>query len=210
VICEGAPGGHTAGAAGCGVRWRPMMTKGHEGMVRCSSRFMFLGLALLGCGGGKPPASQAAPATEAAPASSWEPSPLPTDGAIGMLGLTGPEKPWETMNYEEKEWYMVGKVHPVMRQVFQSLDAQKYEGEKFECAPCHGDNAAERKYKMPNPQLSAVPQYGSPSWKQMENAKIVKFMYQRVTPSTAALLGKKSFDPSTGEGFNCWGCHPHE
>jgi hypothetical protein len=177
-------------------------------MVRCSLVFIVSALAIVGCGGKQPAAQDPAQAGESTPASNWEPPPLPTDGAIGMLGLTGPDKPWDGMSYDEKEWYMVGKVHPVMRQVFQTYDAQKYEGEKFECVPCHGPNAAEKKYKMPGDHLSAIPQYGSPDWKAMENAKIVKFMLQRVNPAMASLIGEKSFDPTTGQGFNCWGCHP--
>jgi len=178
-------------------------------MVRCSLVFIVSALGIVGCGGKQPAAQGPAQAGESAPAgSNWEPPPLPTDGAIGMLGLTGPDKPWDSMNYEEKEWYMVGKVHPVMRQVFQTYDKEKYEGEKFECAPCHGPNAAEKKYKMPGEHLSPVPQYGSPDWKAMENAKIVKFMLHRVNPAMASLIGEQSFDPATGQGFNCWGCHP--
>ncbi len=181
-------------------------------MVRGSVWLVGLGL-LVGCGAKAttPAAAETIPAGEPASAkSSWEPPPLPTDGAIGMLGLTGPDKPWASMSYDEKEWYMVGKVHPVMRQVFQTLDAAKYEGEKFECAPCHGDDAAAKKYKMPSAHLSVVPAYGSEDWKAMENARITKFMVQRVNPSMAALIGAKTFDPATGEGFSCWGCHPKE
>ena len=176
-------------------------------MVRRSLIQILSLLVLLGCGAKQPASQETAKAAEPTPASTWEPPPLPTDGAIGMLGLTGPDKPWKGMSYEEKEWYMVGKVHPVMRQVFQTYDAQKYEGEKFECTPCHGPNAEAKKYKMPGDHLSAVPQYGSPDWKAMENAKIVKFMLQRVNPAMASLIGEKSFDPTTGQGFNCWGCH---
>jgi hypothetical protein len=93
---------------------------------------------------------------------------LPTaTPAIKNLAITGPDKPWDGMSYDEKEWYMVGKVHPVMREVFQSLDHDKYEGMKFECAPCHGDNAAEKKYKMPGDHLSPVPAAGTEDWKAM-------------------------------------------
>ena len=94
-------------------------------------------------------------------------------------------------------------------QVFQTFDTAKYEGEKFECTPCHDDDPA-RKYKMPNPKLSAIPPLGSEDWKAMENARIVKFMAHRVSPVMAQLLGKPSFDPATGQGFSCTGCHPKQ
>jgi hypothetical protein len=183
------------------------------------SRLVLSSMALVALGACSPhtaatPATTvaASPAAEpAAPAAStWEPPPLPTDGAIGLLGLTGPDKAWNTMTYDEKEWYMVGKVHPVMRQVFQTFNADKYEGEKFECAPCHGDNAQAKKYKMPSDHLSPVPPPGSDDWKAMENAKVVKFMIHRVTPAMAALVGEKQFDPATGQGYTCWACHPKQ
>ena len=183
-----------------------------RGSIWCVGLFV-----LIGCGpkATTTPGETTTPAahsTDSVPAkSAWEPPPLPTDTpAIKHLGITGPDKPWERMSYDEKEWYMVGKVHPVMREVFQTLDHDKYAGEKFECAPCHGENAAARKYKMPSDHLSPVPAYGSEDWKAMENARIVKFMVQRVTPSMGKLVGAKEFDRATGEGFSCWGCHPKQ
>ena len=166
----------------------------------------------VGCGGAKQaePETAEKPAKAAAPKSNWEPAPLPDSGPIKLLGLTGPDdKPWDDMSYDEKEWYMIGKVHPVMRQVFQTFNEKKYEGEKFECVPCHGENPEKRKYKMPSAHLSAVPAFGSPGWKKMENARVFKFMTQRVTPAMGALLGKEEWNHETGEGYSCWGCHPH-
>jgi hypothetical protein len=182
-------------------------------MVRGSVWILGIGF-LVGCGAKATTAASAetTPASEPAPAaSSWQPPPLPTDTpAIKNLGITAPDKPWASMNYDEKEWYMVGKVHPVMREVFQSLDHDKYEGMKFECAPCHGENGAEKKYKMPGDHLSPVPAAGSEDWKAMQNSRIVKFMVQRVTPSMASLIGEKSGEPGSGEAFTCWGCHPKQ
>jgi hypothetical protein len=164
------------------------------------------------CGGANKPEPETAekPAKEeaATPKSSWEPAPLPDEGAIKLLGLTGPDKPWEKMTYDEQEWYMVGKVHPVMRQVFQTFNEAKYEGEKFECTPCHGENPEARKYKMPSDHLSPVPAFGSDEWKSMENARMFKFMTKRVTPSIGLLLGKEEWNHETGTGYGCWGCHP--
>ena len=168
-----------------------------------AAAFLSLGA---GCGG----ASKTTPeSATSAPKSDWEPAPLPDEGAIKLLGLTGPDdKSWDAMTYDEKEWYMVGKVHPVMRQVFQTFNAKKYEGEKFECVPCHGENPEQRKYKMPSDHLSPVPAFGSKDWHEMENSRVFKFMNQRVTPSTGKLLGKEAWNPETGEGYSCWGCHP--
>jgi hypothetical protein len=181
-----------------------------ERMNRFTVAVALIGLSLSGCGGAKKNQSETAEGSDkGAPKSSWEPAPLPDEGAIKLLGLTGPDdKPWDDQSYEEKEWYMVGKVHPVMRQVFQTFNAKKYEGEKFECTPCHGENPEARKYKMPSDHLSPIPAFGSKEWKEMENSRIFKFMTKRVTPAMGQLLGKEAWDPETGEGYSCTGCHP--
>ncbi|MFT3927551.1 MAG: hypothetical protein QM778_33775 [Myxococcales bacterium] len=174
-------------------------------------------LASVACGGAAAPKQaptpvESQPSAAPAPQSTWEPPPLPTDdpkGAIALLGgISGPEKAWDTMSHDEKEWYMVGKVHPIMRQVFQTFDQARYEGDKFECAPCHEPNFEVTKYKMPNPKLSPVPAFGSADWKAMENARIVKFMQQRVTPVMAQLLGHDPNDASQGDAVTCYACHP--
>ena len=62
------------------------------------------------CGGPAPqqapsPVQSSANAAPAPAASTWEPPPLPTDdpkGAIAMLGLTGPDKPWESMSHDKR------------------------------------------------------------------------------------------------------------
>jgi len=163
---------------------------------------------LMACGGANKPTTGKTEKAES-PKSTWEPPPLPEDGAIKLIGLTGPkDKAWDKMSYDEKEWYMIGNVHPVMRQIFQTYNAKKYEGEKFECAPCHGENGKEKKYKMPSDHLSPIPEFGSAEWKEMENARMFKFMTKRVTPAMGQLLGKEPWDHETGEGYSCWGCHP--
>ncbi|MDB4991048.1 MAG: hypothetical protein JWN04_6226 [Myxococcaceae bacterium] len=184
-----------------------------ERMNRFAAAAALVGLSI-GCGGAKKTEAETAGKANAelapvAAKSTWQPAPLPDEGAIKLLGISGPEdKAWDKMNYEEKEWYMVGKVHPVMRQVFQTFNEKKYEGEKFECTPCHGENPEQRKYKMPSAHLAAIPAYGSTGWHEMENTRLFKFMDQRVTPSMGKLLGKEAWNPQTGEGYSCWGCHP--
>ncbi len=163
---------------------------------------------LCGCGAKK---SETSASAAEPPAQKYEPPPIPTDGAIGQLGMGGPEdKPWDEMNAEEKEWYMIGKVHPVMRQVFQTYDHDRYEGLKFECTPCHAENGKETHWKMPNNDLSPIPPLDSQEYKDMQKSKLVIFMSQRVVPVMASLLGEEPYNAETGEGFSCYGCHPHE
>jgi len=177
-------------------------------MVRCGFGMVMLAMALgVGCGGAQSGGSSQTAKESAKPL--WEPPPLPTDGAIGALGITPPDgKPWPEMTYDEKEWYMIGKVHPIMRQVFMTYDAKKYEGLGMECVECHGPDAKERKYKMPATHLSPVPPYDSEDFKAMYPSRIVQFMAKRVTPVMGQLINAPDFNPETGEGFSCYGCHP--
>ena len=166
-----------------------------------------LAAALAACGGGagsaKPPETSAQP--------EWEPPPFPTDGAIGAVGLKGPDKPWEELEWADKKWFMIGNVHPVMQQVFETFpataDAFKEGGE---CAPCHGPEGKERKYAMPSDHLSALPPQDSQDFEAMVHSRMGKFMSERVTVAMAKLLGKEPFDPATGEGVSCFMCHPRE
>jgi hypothetical protein len=40
-----------------------------------------------------------------------------------------------------------------------------------------------------------------------EHPELAKFMSEKVSPQMAELFGKKPFDPASGEGFGCAGCH---
>jgi len=40
--------------------------------------------------------------------------------------------------------------------------------------------------------------------------QVAQFMAQKVAPEMAAVLGKPPFDPTTGKGFGCMGCHTIE
>lgn len=42
------------------------------------------------------------------------------------------------------------------------------------------------------------------------DAKATEFMLNVVVPKMAALLAQKPYDPATGQGFGCFGCHPAE
>src|SRR4051794_4142570 len=63
---------------------------------------------------------------------------------------------WEHMSKAERKKYMKTTVLPKMKALFVEFDAKHYKS--FNCATCHGDKAAEVKFKMPNPQLPKLPQ----------------------------------------------------
>lgn len=164
-------------------------------------------LILTACGGGAAATGTETPA-EAAP---WEPPPFPTDGAIEAVGLKGPDQPWDDLEWTDKKWFMIGNVHPVMQQVFETFPATAHSfKENGECAPCHGPNGKEKKYAMPSDHLSALPAPDSQDFEATMGSRMGRFMAERVTVAMAKMLGKEPYDPATGKGVSCFACHPKE
>ena len=43
--------------------------------------------------------------------------------AMDAMGLTPPDAPWEEMSFADKEFYMIGKVNPIMQELFARYDS---------------------------------------------------------------------------------------
>lgn len=142
--------------------------------------------ALAACGGAQPPAS-----------SPGEPGAEPAAEAPA-----GNPDVWsDSMSDKEKGAFMKNKVVPAMSKTFQEFDAKKYE--KFDCKTCHGPAF------KPHP-VDFLPELHMKDGKLVEaseHPEMAKFMGEKVSPQMAELFGKKPFDPATGEGFGCTGCH---
>ncbi|MCA9574873.1 MAG: hypothetical protein R3B40_04195 [Polyangiales bacterium] len=119
--------------------------------------------------------------------------------AIEALGITGPDTPWADMNEEEREFYMIGKVLPIMHELFARHDPQEYQG--FSCETCHGTNMREVHFEMPVATIFRLPEPGSSGWAAMEATQgdAVRFMRDEVTPTMGTLLGM--------EDYTCFHCH---
>lgn len=148
---------------------------------------MGLTLVLTACGGSK--------STEATVAGSTGKM-----SAIEAFGLTPPESPWGEMSFADREFYMIGKVNPIMKEVFERHDLEEYEG--FDCVNCHGEEMREIEFKMPASSMYIVPPEGTPGHRGMLATfpETVQFMQEVVTPAMGKLLGI--------EDFTCAGCHP--
>ena len=122
--------------------------------------------------------------------------------AMDAMGLTPPDAPWEAMSIEDKEFYMIGKVNPIMKELFTAHDAEEFAD--FDCVDCHGEEMKEIKFKMPAPSMYIVPPEGTPGHRGMMSTfpDEVKFMQEVVTPAMGKLLGI--------ENYICAGCHPSE
>jgi hypothetical protein len=146
--------------------------------------------------------SSAAPEPTASPAA---------PAAAAPEKVAGPPKPWKEMSKQERGKYMKDVVTPKMRVTFQAYDADLFA--KFDCSTCHGKEPKKHNFKMPSPDLHALPNTPElfmaalkvkPSW-----PKWTKFMGEKVEPQVAALLGRPAFDPKKPDptAFSCNGCH---
>ena len=134
----------------------------------------------------------------------------PTSGGTESGGATaanpapgGPAVPWPQMNHEQKMEYMQGTVMPEMRRMFQAHDAQRFA--RFTCGTCHGANAREVNFRMPN-GIAPLNPASIPGMFQSQDPMHV-FMTQRLWPRMTALLGAQPYNPQTHQGFGCLGCH---
>lgn len=121
--------------------------------------------------------------------------------AMEALGVSGPEQPWEQMSDADKEFYMVGKVDPIMKELFARHDAEKYAD--FSCEACHGEEMRQLKFKMPAPSMYIVPKEGTPGHRGMLATfpETVEYMQTVITPTMGTLLGIEA---------TCATCHPSE
>ncbi len=121
--------------------------------------------------------------------------------AIETLGITPPPRPWAEMNREDREMYMVGKVMPIMNELFQRQYGSRYPESGITCATCHGEDGPARGFAMPSAHLMPLPAYGSPASAALARSmpESIAFMRDTVTPTMGTLLGV--------DGYRCSHCH---
>lgn len=116
-----------------------------------------------------------------------------------------PDVPFAKLDHGQRIEFMKQKVVPAMQPVFQKHDAKRYA--EFGCITCHGEQAKEGHFDMPNPGL---PKIGvSQEFYAKFKPEDLQWMGQDVLPTMAKLLGEEpSFtEPAPKVGFGCAGCH---
>src|SRR5205814_10655211 len=128
--------------------------------------------------------------------------------------LGPPEVAWKDMNKDQRMKFMKAVVNPKMKVVFQIFDAQKFA--KFNCATCHGKDAKDRDFEMPNPNADIHPLPDSPEGfkalmaKKADWPKWAKFMGETVEPTLfGQLLQVPIFNPKKPDpnDYGCATCH---
>jgi hypothetical protein len=125
-----------------------------------------------------------------------------------------PAVAWKNMTFQQKRAYMKDAVLPTMKPIFQAFDTKKFKA--VTCQTCHGEDGAERKYKMPSNGIHPLPNSKEgfeaklktePTW-----PKWAQFMSQNVEPAMGKLLDVPVFDPKkpVKGAFSCEKCHKLE
>ncbi len=112
---------------------------------------------------------------------------------------------WEHMPRAQRAEYMHDVVVPRMRTLFQEHDPERFA--EFGCATCHGENARDVGFHMPNTLHPLNPEQIGGLFEAEETRDIAQFMAGPVEHTMAELLGEEPYDPETGSGFGCMSCH---
>jgi mono/diheme cytochrome c family protein len=135
--------------------------------------------------------------------------------AQGKTKTVGPpEVAWKAMTFDQKKAYMKVAVVPAMKPIFQAFDAKKFS--TVNCVTCHGEDGADRKFKMPSNDIKPLPNtkegFEAKLKKEPTWPKWTEFMAKQVEPTMGKLLDIPVFNPQKPvEGaFGCNRCHKLE
>ena len=106
---------------------------------------------------------------------------------------------WDQKGWEQRHGEMTWRILPNMARMFHRFEGT--EVPRLSCLTCHGRNAEEVEYRMPNglPPLDPddLPRADSPDERE---AKVARFMMEDVTPFLARMLDARE--------VSCFTCHP--
>ena len=125
-------------------------------------------------------------------------------GDRGSAVVALPDVPFEKLDHDQRAEFMKQKVVPGMKAVFQNHDAKEFA--QFGCETCHGAQAKDGHFDMPNPDLPKL------NLKDMSKFKAedVAWMTHEVAPTMAKLLGVAMDSAENPTGFGCTSCHTLE
>jgi mono/diheme cytochrome c family protein len=115
-----------------------------------------------------------------------------------------PDVPFDQLDQDQRVEFMKQKVVPAMEPIFKKHDAQEFA--EFGCQTCHGKQAAQGHFDMPNPDLPKL-NFNDMSQFKPED---IEWMKTEVKPAMAKLLEEEEFTPENPKGFGCQDCHVTE
>ncbi len=115
--------------------------------------------------------------------------------AHALIGVHPPPVPFGDMSRADQEMYMVGTVLPISAESFRGYSMERFA--QFECANCHGDDAAARNYQMPSRALPPLAAPGTPQWQTMSQGAAFTFMNDVVAPRPRRCSAGRAWTPRT-------------
>jgi hypothetical protein len=114
-----------------------------------------------------------------------------------------PDVPFDQLDQDQRAQFMKEKVVPAMKPVFQNHDPKMFA--EFGCKTCHGKEAAQGHFDMPNADLPKIGK--STDWSQFKKENI-DWMKNEVAPTMAKVMNMPEWSPENPKGFGCLACHP--
>lgn len=128
---------------------------------------------------------------------------IPT-GDEGSAAVVLPDVPFEQLDQDQRAEFMKQKVVPVMKPLFQHHDPKHFA--EFGCPTCHGAQAKDGHFDMPNPNL---PKLNFSDMKKFKKED-VEWMNKEIAPTMSKILNMPLLSRENPKGFSCLACHTME
>lgn len=151
-------------------------------------------LVLAACGSN--PQSTTTPSGSTGPTAPWTPTPAKEGATVAL-----PDVPFADLDQDQRIAFMKQKVMPVMKPIFQNHDAKDFAG--FGCKTCHGEQAKEGHFDMPNPKLPKLDFNDLSEFKKED----LEWMGKEVMPTMGKVLNLPLYSKDNPKGFGCLACH---
>jgi hypothetical protein len=112
-----------------------------------------------------------------------------------------PDVPFAQLDHDQQIAFMKQKVMPVMKPLFQNHNPKAFE--KFGCSTCHGEQAKEGKFDMPNAKLPKLDFNDLSKFKKED----LEWMGKEIEPEMGKILNLPLYSKDNPTGFGCLNCH---
>lgn len=127
-----------------------------------------------------------------------------TTTPTGEAVVTLPDVAFDKLDHEQQIAFMKQKVMPVMKPLFVAHDPKDFA--EFGCVTCHGPEAKEGHFDMPNAKL---PKLNFKDLSKFKKADL-DWMHNEIEPAMAKVLNLPMYSEQNPTGFGCLGCHTQE
>jgi hypothetical protein len=128
-------------------------------------------------------------------------TPKPADDSATVVL---PDVPFDKLDHDQRIAFMKQKVVPQMKPIFQNHNAKTFA--EFGCRTCHGEQAKEGHFDMPNPKLPKLNFNDLSKFKKED----LEWMGKEVMPTMAKILDQPVYSKDNPKGFGCLECHTQE